>query len=469
MKKQELAKFFDKHAKQRDNWIRKNRYYNKDIINLFRFLIKNNSSIMEIGCGTGEMLNILRPKDGLGIDLSPNMVELASKKFKHLNFKSVDAEKLDINKKFDYILLVDTIGYFKDLQNSFRNLRKSCKPETRLIITYYNQLWEPFLKLFEKLGLKMKEPFQNWLSHKDIQNLLYLSDFEVVKKGERLILPKYIPLISTLFNKYLAKLPLIRKLCLVNYIVARPLGLRNEKEYSCSVIIPAMNEEGNIERALKEMPRLCKDMEIIFIEGGSKDNTYKEIKRVAKKYEKEWDINYMQQDGKGKGDAVRKAFDVAKGDILMILDADLTVPPKDLSKFYKTITEDKGEFINGSRLVYPMGKEAMRTLNLLGNKMFSMMFTWLLGQRFKDTLCGTKVMYKNDYKELKKNRKYFGNFDPFGDFDLIFGASKLNLKIVEVPIRYRDRTYGHTNISRFSHGWLLIKMCGFAMRKIKFI
>ena len=116
-----------------------------------------------------------------------------------------------------------------------------------------------------------------------------------------------------------------------------------------------------------------------------------------------------------------------------------------------------------------MEEKAMRFLNLLGNKFFSLMFSWLLDQRFKDTLCGTKVLFKSDYEQLKKGRKFFGEFDPFGDFDLIFGASKLNLKLVEIPIRYKERTYGMTNIRRFRHGLLLFKMCFFAFKKIKFI
>ena len=182
----------------------------------------------------------------------------------------------------------------------------------------------------------------------------------------------------------------------------------------------------------------------------------------------EWDIKIAQQPGKGKGDAVRKGFGMATGDILMILDADLTVPPEDLPAFYEAITQNKGEFINGSRLVYPMEKNAMRILNLFGNKFFSMMFSWLLEQPIKDTLCGTKVIFRKDYEKLVKNRAFFGDFDPFGDFDLIFGAYKLNLKIVDLPIRYRERVYGETNISRFSHGFMLLRMVAYAARKIKF-
>ncbi|MCK5467394.1 MAG: glycosyltransferase family 2 protein, partial [Cyclobacteriaceae bacterium] len=263
------------------------------------------------------------------------------------------------------------------------------------------------------------------------------------------------------------RLPLINYLCLNQYVFARPICKLPKKEYSTTIVIPARNESGNLENALERMPKFGSRQEIIFIEGNSTDDTWAQMQMLPEKYPL-WDIKIGQQAGKGKGDAVRKGFSMATGDILMILDADLTVPPEDLPSFYFALTKNKGEFINGSRLVYPMERNAMRLLNLFGNKFFSIMFSWLLEQPIKDTLCGTKVIFKSDYEKLIKNRSFFGEFDPFGDFDLIFGAYKLNLKIIDLPIRYRERVYGDTNISRFSHGFLLLRMVGYAARKIKF-
>ena len=234
------------------------------------------------------------------------------------------------------------------------------------------------------------------------------------------------------------------------------------------MIVPARNEAGTIEKIVQQIPELGAFTEIIFVEGHSNDNTLAEIKRVVEKYKGKKGLKYSVQPGKGKGDAVRLGFEMAEGDILAIYDADMTVPAKDLEKFYNAIADGKGEFINGSRLVYSLEDESMRSLNYLVNKIFSYLFSWILGQPIKDTLCGTKVLWKKDYQDIKANRKYFGDFDPFGDFDLLFGAAKLNLKIVEVPIRYKAREYGKTNISRFKHGWLLLKMTFFAMKKIKF-
>jgi glycosyltransferase involved in cell wall biosynthesis len=306
----------------------------------------------------------------------------------------------------------------------------------------------------------------NWLNRGDISGLLYLEGFDIIKSGSRFLFPKYVPIISWLCNKVLANLPLFSSLCITGYVIAR---LTESKTCSVSVIIPARNEKGNIENAVKRIPAMGSHTEVIFVEGNSTDGTLSEIKRVCEKYSDAVDIKYCVQDGNGKGNAVRKGFAMAQGDVLMILDADLTVPPEVLPKFYDAVATGKGEFINGTRLVYPMENEAMRFLNMLGNKFFSVMFSWILEQRIRDTLCGTKVISKRNYEKLVANKEYFGDFDPFGDFDLVFGASKLNLKLVEVPITYRAREYGSTNISRFKHGWLLLKMCFFAMVKMKFV
>lgn len=469
--KRKVTESMERIALKRDRYIRRNRYYYKNLINLFRFSIPEGSGVLEIGCGTGFLLNALRPSRGVGIDLSPTMIRSAREKYPHLQFEVMDAEHLTLSGTFDFVVISDTLGYLEDIQAAFGELKKVVHPGTRLLISYHNFLWEPLLWLAQKLGLKMPHSRLNWLNRGDVINLLQMEGYDIVKSGKRFLLPVYIPLLSWFVNKYIAYLPGFNSLCLTGYIVARlpkPAGIDN-MDLSVSVIIPARNEKGNIEEAVIRTPDMGKHTEIIFVEGNSTDDTLEEIRRVCRAYEGKRDVKYLVQDGRGKGDAVRKGYDHAAGDILMILDADLTVPPEDLPKFYNALATGRGEFINGTRLVYPMEEEAMRTLNMMGNKFFSVMFSWLLGQRIKDTLCGTKVMTAANYRKLAANRSYFGNFDPFGDFDLIFGSSKLNLKLLEVPIRYRARKYGDTNISRFRHGWLLLKMVFYALNKIKFI
>lgn len=461
-----LYDYFDKTAPQREKWKRRNRFYHKTIEREYAFIIPENSVVLELGCSTGDLLNAVNPKHGIGVDFSPAVIEVAKKKHPHLHFHVADAIDFSLNEPIDYVIISDLITSLWDVQAFFKRLRSYVKPHTKIIISSHNYLWEPVLKLGAFLGLKARQPLQNWLSIKDIDNLLYLEQFEIVKVERKLLFPKFIPVFNYIINTFLSNLPGINKLNIIQVITARPTTV-TPTQYSVTIVVPARNEKGNIENAIKRTPLFGTHQEFIFIEGHSSDGTYQEMLRVQQAYPQK-DIKVFRQSGKGKGNAVREAFDRASGEVLMILDADLTTPPEDMPKFYEALCNNKGEFINGCRLVYPMEKQAMRFLNYLGNKFFGWFFSFLLGQRLKDTLCGTKVLRKSDYQLIRDNRHYFGEFDPFGDFDLLFGAAKLNLKIVEVIVRYRDREYGSTQISRFTHGWLLIKMSLFAARKIKF-
>ena len=373
--------------------------------------------------------------------------------------------------KPDYILLSGLLHQERDIQALLALIHKASHPTTRLIMTYYSSMWRPFMRLASWLGLRQKTSELNWLAHQDIDNLLYLENFELIRREGKVILPVWIPLVSNFVNRYLAPLPVFRLFCLVNIVVVRPLHQASAQKPapSVSIVVPARNESGNIEEIMRRVPVMGPQDEVIFIEGNSTDDTWATIERVYRKQSGTRPMQIAQQSGKGKGDAVRKGFDLAHNEILMILDADMTVPPEDLLKFYRAIAAGRGEFINGSRLVYPMKKRAMRFFNLLGNKFFATAFSFVLGQRFKDTLCGTKVLSRENYQKLAANRAYFGDFDPFGDFDLIFGASRMCLKTVEVPITYAERKYGETNISRWTHGSILLVMLLFAARRIKFI
>ncbi len=466
MKKEDLRDFYRKTESSRSRWKKRNRFYHRSLEKYFAFIIPEGMRVLEVGCGLGDLLDSTKPSYGMGIDFAPEYIEAARTKYPELHFAVDDAEELKLEGTFDYIILSDLTNCLWDVQVALHNLRRLCHPQTRLVISQYNFMWEPMLKFGETLHLKLRQPAQNWFSTGDIQNLLQLEGYQTIKIDRKLLFPKYIPLFNFLFNRLFANLPLLNKLDLVNMIIARPV-IGDDQQYSVSIVVPARNERGNIENAILRTPDFGTRQQFIFVEGHSSDNTYEEMLRVKEAYP-EKDILVFKQSGKGKGNAVREGFDAATGEILMILDADLTMPPEELPKFYEALRYNKGEFINGSRLVYPMDKNAMRFLNLLGNKFFGWFFTYLLGQRLKDTLCGTKVLYKRDYEKIIRNRHYFGDFDPFGDFDLLFGAAKLNLKIVEIIIRYRDREYGSTQISRFKHGWLLIKMCAFAAKKIKF-
>lgn len=466
---EQLKDYYNQAAKGRIDYRKKRSYYWNYITRYCGYYIHEDDSVLEIGCGTGELLHQLKAKRKVGVDFSEGMVSQAREQHPDLQFYVMDAHDLQMEETFDVVILSNLVGSLVDIQKALEEVHKVCHPRTRIIITYFNFLWEPLLKFSETIGIRKKQPIQNWLSHQDIVNVLYLSGFEVYRRNRNLLLPFNIPLLSWFFNDIISKLPLVNSLALNQFLFARELpNFRPIEEASVSIVIPARNESGNIENAILRLPKFGTHQEIIYVEGNSTDDTWEKIKEIQATYKDTHDIKIYRQPGKGKYDAVKEGYSHATGDILMILDADLTMPPEDLPKYYQAIVTRKGEFINGTRLVYDMEEKAMRFLNMLGNKFFSMAFSWLLEQPIKDTLCGTKVMYRTDYERLVKNRKFFGDFDPFGDFDLLFGAYKLNLKIIDLPVRYQERVYGDTNISRFKHGLILLKMLGYAIIKIRF-
>ncbi len=461
-----MIEHYDRLAWQRDAYRQKNRYYYSLLFKEYRYFVPQGKKVLEVGCSTGDLLYALSPSVGVGIDVSFETIKIACAKYPQLQFYPGTISDFKSEEKFDYIVLSGLLGELEDIQKFFIHLKKFCHPHTRIIIEYYSILWQYFLKLGEKTYAKIPQKNQNWVTYHDVCNFLALAGYEPIKAERSILFPKNIWGLSYFLNRFVAKLPVFNALTLNHFIIARPI-FNSSKDYDVTVLVPCRNEKGNIEQAVTRLPDFGRSVEIIFVEGGSTDGTYEEVERVQKAYSGK-DIKLFKQAGKGKGDAVRVGFSKAKGEVLMILDADLTVAPEDMPKFYEAIKENRGEFINGCRLVYPMEKEAMRFLNLLANKFFGIFFSWLLGQRFKDTLCGTKVLFKSDYQEIVANRSYFGDFDPFGDFDLIFGAIKLNLKVIELPIRYKERLYGTTNIQRFRQGFILLQMCVFAMKKIKF-
>jgi SAM-dependent methyltransferase len=468
-RKAALRRHSEAFAAERKRWLRKARFFHGEDLRYLQFLIPPGLRILELGCGSGHLLAALRPSSGVGVDFSDGMIAQARADYPHLDFRvgDIDDERFlfSLPGPFDIILIADTFGALDDCQELLENLHALCTRDTRLVIAYYSHLWHPALKLAEAIGLRMRQPAQNVLSPADIRSLVELADFQPVKSEARLLAPFSVLGLGRLVNRFVAPLPGFRNLSLRHYTVCRSL-YHSVVPKSATVVIPARNERGNIEAAVRRIPRFVDDMEIIFVEGHSKDGTWKEIARVAAAYP-DHDVKAMQQPGKGRADAVFAAFDVARGDVLMILDADLTMPPEQLPKFWQAVASGRGEFVYGARLIYPMEDEAMRFLNLIANKIFSLLFTWLLSQRVTDTLCGTKVILRSDYERLRAGRVYFGDFDPFGDFDLIFGASKLNLKSLEIPIRYANRTYGETQISRFRHGLMLLRMVMFAFLRIK--
>jgi len=457
------------------------RYFHAEIERLVKLQVPEGARVLQGGCGDGDLLAALKPSWGVGLDFSRAMLERARRRHPNLVLVEGDVEELPIRGGFDYVVLADVLGELVNVWPAFRGLASVLRPDSRLVIVYYNFLWEPILRLAERLGLKKPQIYQNWLALEDISNLLHLNGLEVVAQGYRVLMPLRVPVLAELCNRFLAHLPVLRKLCLLNYVIARAVPVPEARQdLTCTVVVPTRNEEGNVAATVERIPSMGAHTEIIFVDGDSTDGTVERIEEQRKRFEGLKDIQLIHQVPNdparpgsrfmlplGKGDAVRKGFAAARGDVLMILDCDITVAPEDLPMFFAALAEGRGEIVNGSRLVYPLERESMRFLNMIANKAFSLIFTWALGQRVKDTLCGTKALMRSDYAKILANRAYFGDFDPFGDFDLLFGAAKLNLRIVDVPVRYHPRTHGEVKIRRWRHGLLLARMSVIAIRKLK--
>ena len=442
------------------------RCYRSLLAHYYNLLIPPDASVLEIGCGSGELLAAIRAGSKTGLDISPTQIEAARQRVPGAEFYTQAGELLTLERKFDVIIIADTLNLAADVQRLLERLHTVAHPHTRLLVNFQNTLWRPLLSATRGLGLKSRQPQNSWLASSDVFNLLRLAGWSSLTRHGRILVPFPALGLGTLVNRWLA--PLLEWFCLTVFVVARPERTAPGQALTVSVVIPARNEAGNIAAAVARTPDMGAGTELVFVEGHSRDDTWAQIQQVAAANPQR-KILLLQQTGQGKGDAVRAGFAAATGDILMILDADLTMPPEELPKFYDVLASGRAEFANGVRLVYPMDEKAMQFLNLCANKAFGLIFTWLLGQPVKDTLCGTKVLTRDHYNRIAANRAYFGDFDPFGDFDLLFGAAKLNLKIADVPIRYRERTYGTTNIQRWRHGWLLLRMVLFAARKLKFV
>ena len=474
----EVQAFYESHHEGLEHSRRRHRYFYDRLTRILRVRVPPGERVLDLGCGSGQLLEALAPSRGVGIDVSAPAIAAAREAHAGAPFEFLEGDLADpavlarAGGPFDTIRLVNVVTHLTDVQAALEALHAVSHSRTRVLIYSYSRLWQPLLRLAELLGLKYRQPPEAWLPPEEIKAMLALADFEVVRDDAHLVCPVGIPLVADLLNRYLGRLPLVDQLSLMFGIVARPAPGRGAaarpKDPSVSVVIPCRNEAGHIEPLVASLPRLAPGSEFLFVEGNSTDGTAAVIERAVAAHP-ELPLRFFRQPGKGKGDAVRFGFAQAKGDVLLILDSDMGVAPGDVPKFVAALARGKCEMVNGSRLVYPMEGRAMRFLNLLANKFFAFLFSWLLGQQVRDTLCGTKGLWREDYERIAANRAYFGDFDPFGDFDLLFGAARLNLRIADLAVRYHERTYGETNISRFRHGWLLLQMSGFAARKLKLL
>jgi SAM-dependent methyltransferase len=461
---EDIASFFDEFVDREDYWRRRTGAYHALLRGIYRALIPAGQRVLEIGCGRGDLLAALKPGYGLGVDVSPRMVSAARERHPGLEFRCSAGEQLHGEELFDYIVLSDLVPYVHDLQALFSAVAAHCHPATRVVVSTYSNLWRPVLEVLAYARLRPRGPVRNWVAPRDLINLAELAGLEMITQRMEILVPTRSSIVSRIANGFLVRLPGLRNLALTYWLVTRPAP-RKRPEPGVSVVVPCRNEAGSIGEIVDRIPEMGSKTEVIFVEGGSTDGTRARIEEeIARRPDR--DMRLVVQMGEGKWDAVQQGFAAARNEILMILDGDLTIAPEDLSKFYDALVSGRGELITGSRLVYGMEPGAMRFLNMVGNKFFAGLLSFVLGQYVKDTLCGTKVLHRDDYERILSRRDELGVEDPFGDFDLLLGAALVGLKIASLPVRYGARAYGDTNIQRFSSGGTLLKLALAGYRRL---
>lgn len=448
-------------------WLEKNHYYHYRLKKCYRNMIPEGMRVLALQCKNGYLLDAVKPSYGVGVDTDLAMISEAKETYGRYQFYHGTLADIDEQMPFDYIIL-SHVTEVHDVQALFESLKPYCHTGTRIIIDSISSLWQPFAWCAQKLGLCRPLRMKHRLHQDDIVNVLYLAQYQAVHQLQVMLMPAYLPIFSTICNTILVHVPLLKHLCMHRFVVARPLFIkRDTQDYTVSVIIPCNNEKATLEAVVSRMPQMGKFTELIFVDGHSTDGTFEEMKRVMHMYP-EKSISIYKQKGKGKGDAVRLGFEYAIGDIVMILDAGLSVPPEELPKFYYALTENKGECINGSRLEYNTALYMMPSLFYLAHRLFSKIFSWLLNQPIKDALCGTKVLWKDDYQMIMRNRQFFDISDTFGDFGLLQGAAKLHIKIIDIPIHYKKRATSKPLCDRLYEGLMLPVMSFLAMKRFKF-
>lgn len=460
----EIGDYFDAFVEEIDAWAPRGDGYHGLVESIYRAIIPPGARVLEIGCGRGDLLASLEPSRGVGVDVSGGMIDAARSRHPELEFVHAAGESIALGETFDYVVLADLAPYVHDLQALITAVAAHCEPHTRVIANAFSNVWRGPLSLMRRLRLRPSRPVKNWVAPRDLANLFELGGLELVGQRNEILLPLRAGRIARWINGIVARLPLVRSFTLAYWLIARPAA-RPRPDCGVSVVVPCRNEAGMIDEIVRRVPEMGTGTEIVFVESGSADGTAEQIE-AAIEANPERDMRLLVITEPGKARAVHAGFEAARHDILMVLDADLTVVPEDLPKFYDALVSGRGEMINGSRLVYGMDPEAMRFLNLLGNKAFAALMSAVLGHYVKDTLCGTKAFYRDDYRRLMARRSEVDGEDPYGDFDFLLGAALGQMKILNLPVRYAARTYGDSKIDRFRGGRQLARLAAAGFKRI---
>ena len=450
MSRESIRAYFEKTAPRWDHWMRKSRYYHGYVYDRIQGMVPPGKAVLVYGAGTGDLLDRVKPGRGVGLNVAEELTRLAREKYPGHEFITVDVDEIRIPEGFhaDYVIMHNMLDLVYDIWAVLEHLRPALHEHSVIIVTTSNPLWSPLLKLGSMVGQRTPNSPRNYITNKDISSVLRLQGLDVVEEGMLLPVPRYVPLVSAFLNALVPHVPVLRYTGSTQYIVARPRVQRRPPKVS--VIIPCHDEEDNIAQAIRRTPDMYAGTEVIVVNDGSRDRTVDAVKEVMTSDPRVRLVS--TQRNQGKASAVKAGMDAATGDVVVILDADMTVMPEELPKFIHSLYQGTADFVNGTRLVYPMDKGAMSYRNYLGNKAFCFLASFIMRQRVSDTLCGTKAFFKGDYLHMPLQGR-----ERWGDFDFLYSAARLKLRILEIPIHYQERVAGVSKMHVLRDGFLFLR------------
>jgi hypothetical protein len=460
MQQTDVIRLYESLADDWDLWERRNAFYRSALRAHFAGIIPAGAAVLELAAGMGQLLHELAPRAGVGVNYAERLNAEARKRHPELTFVLGQVDRLEVPAGFvpEYVVLNHMIDFVHDLWDSLHAIAGKIEGNALVAVTTSNPLWAPILRLASALRLRTPHAARNFVTARDVRSVLELLGFDVVEEGWLVPMPLGVPGLARLVNLVVPEIPILRAACSVQSLTARRRLPR--AGLTCTVIIPCHNEEGNLEATAARVPAMGARTEILVVDDGSTDGTRAAAERARARDPR---VRILAFDkNRGKAGAVFAAIEAATGDVAIILDADATVPPEVLPKFFEALATGHADFVNGTRLVYPVPGKAMKIANFLGNKMFCFIASWVLRQRVSDTLCGTKAFLRSDFLRMPRL-----SVDRWGDFTLLFGAARLRLRIREIPVHYEERTAGRSKMRAFVEVWRFLAACARGWRLMR--
>lgn len=419
-------------ARNLDFWKEKNWYYHNQLKQIFKDVIKENSKVLQIGYGLGDILAALYPKKGVSFDDDKDILAISRRRYPIFKFTDFNFNKNKVNDKFDYVIYPNSLEHFDDIQTVFENVYPALSRSSKVVVASVNPRWEQIFYILEKLKLKRPESSRNWLRIENIKNLLEVSGYKVIDSGFRIILPVSIPLISGIINKVIRNIKILSRFCVEQFVVAQKETFSINNNLSCSVVIPTYNQAELLEYCIESIPNVGKKMQIVVVDDASSDRTEQVMKSLSKKHH---NIKYIRNERpQGEEKSLKIGIESVDLDIILTYDAKMSIPSSELVRFYNVLASKRADFVSGMRFIYPLEGQRLRQLTIIGNIIFSYLYSLFLNQRVFDPLCSIKGFYKKNYSKIK-----ISNNNTL--LDLLIKAAENKAKILEIPVHYSLESY----------------------------